>query len=214
MLSVSLLFPLWREEGNVVARSYNTATQWCTSVSAVPTSGIGHYLICDCVYNVKISVPALNSSSIREQCFAKMDVYTFQEMADMHLIYGHACGNSREARHLYQQSFPQWRLPHGQTFVNIDCCLRETGTFQPVTANWGRPLSVQTPNLEENILHHIEKDPASSTRRIAAVEHVSHMTIWRVLHRQLLYLYNFQRVQGLGPADFPAREAFCQWFVY
>jgi hypothetical protein len=33
----------------------------------------------------------------------------------------------------------------------------ETGTFQPVTANWGRPLSVQTPNLEVNILHHIEK---------------------------------------------------------
>jgi hypothetical protein len=35
-----------------------------------------------------------------------MDVYTFQEMADMHLIYGHAYGNSREARHLYQQRFP------------------------------------------------------------------------------------------------------------
>jgi hypothetical protein len=134
-----------------------------------------------------------------------MDVYTFKEMADMHLIYGRAYGNSREARRLYQQSFPQQHLPHRQNFVNTDCCLRETRTFQPVTANWGRPLSVQTPNLEENILHHIEQDPASSTRGIAAVEHVSHMTVWRVLHRQLLYQYHLQRVQGLGPADFPAR---------
>jgi hypothetical protein len=103
-----------------------------------------------------------------------MDVYTFQEMADMHLIYGRAYGNNREARLLYQQSFPQWHLPHRQTFVNIDCHLRETGIFQHVTANWGRPLSVQTPHLEESILHHIEQDPASSTRRIAAVERVTH----------------------------------------
>jgi hypothetical protein len=106
-----------------------------------------------------------------------MDLNTFKEMAGMHLIYGRAYGNSREARRLYQQSFPQRHLPHWQTFVNIDRRLRETRTFKPVTANWGRPLSVQTPNLEENILHHIEQDPASSTRRIAAVEHVSHMTV-------------------------------------
>jgi hypothetical protein len=143
-----------------------------------------------------------------------MDLYTFKEMEDMHLIHGRAYGNSREARRLYQQSFTQRHLPHRQTFVNIDRRLRETRTFQPVTANWGRPLSVQTPNLEENILHHIEQDPARCTRRIAAVEHVSHMTVWGVLHRQLLYPYHLQRVQGLGPADFQAREAFCQWFVH
>jgi hypothetical protein len=68
--------------------------------------------------------------------------------------------------------------------------------------------------LEENILHRIEQDPASITMRIAAVEHVSHMTVWRVLQRQLLCPYHLQIVQGLGPADFPAREAFCQWFVH
>jgi hypothetical protein len=51
---------------------------------------------------------------------------------------------------------------------------KERRTFQLVTANWGRPLSVQTPNLEEDILHHIEQNPVSSTRRIATVEHVTH----------------------------------------
>jgi hypothetical protein len=96
---------------------------------------------------------------------------------------------------------------HLSTLIVI--CERQT--FQPVTANWGRPLSVQTPNLEENILHHIGQVSVSSTRRIAAV---SHMTVWRVLHRQLLYPYHLQRVQGLGPADFPAIETFCQWFVH
>jgi hypothetical protein len=33
---------------------------------------------------------------------------------------------------------------------------------------------------------------------------VSHMTIWRVLHEQLLYPYHLQKVQGLMLADFPA----------
>jgi hypothetical protein len=150
-------------------------------------------------------VLALNSNWIREQCFPKMDAYTSQDMADMHLIYGRAYCDSKEVRRLYQQSFPQRHLPHRQTFVNIDRRLRETGTFQLVTANWGRPLSVQTHNLEKNILHHIEQDPASSTRRIAAVERMSHLTVWRVLHRQLLYPYHLQRIKGLGPADFPAR---------
>jgi hypothetical protein len=150
-------------------------------------------------------VPSLNSNSVREQCFTKMDVYTFQEMAAMHLIYGRAYCNSKEVRRLYQQSFPQRHLPHRQTYVNIDRRLRETRTFQTVTANWGRPLSVQTPNFEENILHHIEQDPAGSSMRLAAVERVSHMTVWIVLHRQLLYPYRLQRAQGLGPADFSAR---------
>jgi hypothetical protein len=123
----------------------------------------------------------------------------------MRLIYGRAYGNSREIRCLHQQSFPQRHLPHRYTFVNIDRRPRETGKFQPVTANWGRPLSVQTPNLEKNILHHTKQDLANSTRRTAAVERVPHMTVWRVLHRQLLYPYHLQRIQGLGPADFPAR---------
>jgi hypothetical protein len=30
----------------------------------------------------------------------KMNVYSFQEMADMHIFYGYANGNSMEDRHL------------------------------------------------------------------------------------------------------------------
>jgi hypothetical protein len=107
-----------------------------------------------------------------------------QKMTGMHLIYGHAYGNRTEARRLYHQRFLQRQLPHRQTFVNIDCRQWESGTIQLVTANLGRPLSVQTPNLEDTL--HTQQDPSSSTRRIASVEHVSHMTVWRVFCRQLL----------------------------
>jgi hypothetical protein len=40
--------------------------------------GISHYLSCDRVY-VNISVSVLNTNSICEQCFAKMDVCTFKK---------------------------------------------------------------------------------------------------------------------------------------
>jgi hypothetical protein len=96
-----------------------------------------------------------------------------------------------------------------QKFVNTDHRLRQTGTFQVVAENWRRPLSIQTPNLDRDMLHHIEQDPASSTRMIAAVEHVSHMIVGKLQHRQLLYPYHLRRVQGLGPADLSAREGFC-----
>jgi hypothetical protein len=39
------------------------------------------------------------------------------------------------------------------------------------------------------------------------------MKIWRLLHEQLMYPYNLQKVQGLKPADCPARETLYLWFV-
>jgi hypothetical protein len=39
------------------------------------------------------------------------------------------------------------------------------------------------------------------------------MTIFRVLHERVLYPYHLQRVQGVMPADSPARENLCPCFV-
>jgi hypothetical protein len=56
-------------------------------------------------------------------------VYTNTEMADMHLMYGLAGCNSREAQRLYQQHFPNRGVPHYQTFISIHARLQETGSF-------------------------------------------------------------------------------------
>lgn len=53
--------------------------------------------------------------------------YSFQEYADMHLMYGKANCNSLEARRLYCQQFPDRRLPNRKTFERVDQRLRETG---------------------------------------------------------------------------------------
>ena len=57
--------------------------------------------------------------------------YTFAEMADIHLFYGRANGNAHEARRLYQETFPNRRLPCSRTFWRIAQRLRERGKFVP-----------------------------------------------------------------------------------
>ena len=80
--------------------------------------------------------------------------------------------------------------------------------------NWGRPRRTRTPQLEEAI-HSFDDDddPSVSTRQVAATINVDHMTVWRVLHENLLYPYHLQRFKGLSVADFPAQRHFCEWFI-
>jgi hypothetical protein len=129
-------------------------------------------------------------------------------MADMHLIYGREYSNTREARRLCQQSFPNGIFHRGKHLSTLIVAYERQEHFSLLLQTRGDHYP------SKHLTEHIEQDPAFSTMKIAAVENVSHMTVWRVLHRQLLYPYHLQRVQGLGPADFPAIEDFCQWLVH
>ena len=137
-----------------------------------------------------------------------MEVYKNAELADAHLMYGLADGNGAAAQRLYRERFPErWCLGR-KTFEAIDHRLREHGTLKPNTRDWGSPR--RTTQLKEAILHSVDNDPSVSTRQVAATINVDHMTVWRVLHENLLYPYHLQHVQGLSVADFPARRHFCK----
>ena len=111
-----------------------------------------------------------------------MYVYSNLELADMHLIYGRANGSSRKAVRIYQRTFPGRRVPNYHTFAAIDRRLREYGQFLPVTTDRGAHRTIRTPDVEEQIMQHVEGNLSTSTRRIAAEESVSHMSVWRVLN--------------------------------
>jgi hypothetical protein len=57
--------------------------------------------------------------------------YTFAEMADIHFFYGCANSNAPEARRLYQETFPNRRLPCNRTISRIAQRLRERDKFIP-----------------------------------------------------------------------------------
>jgi len=131
-------------------------------------------------------------------------------MADIHIFYGRANGIEHEARLLYQETFPNRRLPCSRTFSRIAQRLRERGTFIPVIEE-GRPRTARTVQQEQRILARVAANLGSSTRRISSAEGVYHITVWRILYEHRLYPYHLQRVQGLKPEDLPRRVRFCQW---
>ncbi|KAJ4441000.1 hypothetical protein ANN_10849 [Periplaneta americana] len=124
------------------------------------------------------------------------DMYSNQELAEIHFMYGKADGNPALARRLYQESYPQRQCPDRKTFVHLQ----------------GRPRST-TPEVQEEILEAVNLTSSISTRRVALQVNVPHTTVWRLLKEYQLYLYHLQRVQALSPADYPAGVRFCQWFL-
>lgn len=139
-------------------------------------------------------------------------MYSNQELAEIHFMYGKADGNAALARRLYQERYPQRQCPDRKTFVRLHSRLCEYGTFTAPGLGRGRPRST-TPEVQEEILEAVDRTPSISTRRLALQVNVPHTTVWRLLKEYQLYPYHLQRVQALSPADYPARVRFCQWFL-
>jgi len=84
--------------------------------------------------------------------------YTFAEVADIHFFSGRASGSAHDARCLYQETFPNRRLPCSRTFPRIAQRLRERGTFIPVIEE-GRPRTARTVQQEQRIFAHVAANP-------------------------------------------------------
>nr|CAI5834537.1 unnamed protein product [Callosobruchus analis] len=138
--------------------------------------------------------------------------YSFEEMTDMLLIYGEAKNNGRQAVRLYEQKFPNRRIPHHSTFASIEMRLRETGNLRTKRNNAGRPRTTRTVPIEEAILNNLLERPSLSTRTIGKSINLSNSIVWRVLREQMLHPYKFTQVQALEPQDYPLRLQFCNWF--
>lgn len=123
-----------------------------------------------------------------------MPEYTNEEYADMLLAYGAAQCNAREARRIYQERFPNRRLPDRNTFVSTYRRLRETGNLNArEPRNSARQLPVE---IDEQILAAFEEDPTTSTRVVAAALGVSQWKVWTVIHRDNQHPYHYTPVQG------------------
>ncbi|KAJ4431017.1 hypothetical protein ANN_19610 [Periplaneta americana] len=141
-------------------------------------------------------------------------MYSNQELAEIHFMYGKADGNAALARRLYQERYPQRQCSDRKTFVRLHYRLCEYGKFNSPDLGRGRPRST-TPEVREEILEAVNMTPSISTRRVALQVNVPHTTVWRLMKEyvSILYPYHLQRVQALSPADYPARLRFCQWFL-
>ncbi|XP_066600142.1 uncharacterized protein [Prorops nasuta] len=133
-------------------------------------------------------------------------------MADMHLVYGKADGNSSKAARLYREKFPNRRHPDRRFFISLAQRLRENGSFEYQKAP-GASRTTRTVEFEEAVLNRVREDPTLSTRAIAYELQTSNTNVWRVLNEEGMHPYHYRKVQGLKPTDFHARVHFCEWFL-
>jgi hypothetical protein len=75
-------------------------------------------------------------------------MYSNQDLAHMHFMYGLADSNAVVTRRLHQEMYPGRRCPDREKFVSIHRRLCEHGKFAPRVANRGRPRST-TAEVEE-----------------------------------------------------------------
>lgn len=141
-----------------------------------------------------------------------MAQFSYAELADMHFIYGKAEGNGRRAERLYAARFPARRHPDRGIFSRIHLRLCESGSLKRQGGS-GQPFSVRSVEFEEEVLQRVEENPYTSVRAIAYAMGAAAPTVWRVLHDQQLYPYHLQKVQAMGPEDYPHRLRFSRWWL-
>lgn len=134
--------------------------------------------------------------------------YTAFEYAQMHFIYGECGGNASQAAELYRERFPNARHLDYRVFIRVHNAYVE-GRI-PGTGIGGTSSGRPTIHHEEVVLNEIEADPTISVRVISQRTGISTRTVHRILKKEDLHPYHYQRVQSLLPRDHSLRVAFCE----
>lgn len=127
-------------------------------------------------------------------CEVTMPNFSNEEYADMLLAYGSANCNAREARRVYQERYPDRRLPHHETFSATYRRLRETGNL-----NLREPrVNVRQHNVQvdERILRAFDDDPTTSIRVVADRLNLTVWKVWSVLQADRKHAFHYTPVQG------------------
>lgn len=124
-----------------------------------------------------------------------MAQFTNEEYADMLLAYGSANSNSHEARRIYQERYPNRRVPSYPTFANTYRRLRETGhlQFQEPRVN----VRAHNVAIDEQILAEFDADPTKSVRQVAAMLGLGIWKVWSVLRHDERHPFHYTPVQGM-----------------
>lgn len=137
-------------------------------------------------------------------------MYTPQEYANMHYIYGECSGNASAAAALYRERYPNARHPDYRVFARVHRIYSEgrmPGAGIGGASSRGRH---QDPDIEEIVHDMVEEDPSISMRDIEQHTGIPHSTAHRILKKRRFHPYHVTRVQTLQQRDYPARVAFCR----
>ncbi|GFR23530.1 hypothetical protein TNCT_434921 [Trichonephila clavata] len=87
-----------------------------------------------------------------------MASYTHRKLADMHLVYGMAKCNGREALRMYRQKYPSRKMPSRSFFATIHRRLCETGSLDVHKPDSGRQRISRIVDAEERVVHALQRN--------------------------------------------------------
>lgn len=138
-------------------------------------------------------------------------LFSNNEYADIHYVYGFCDGNAEQAVHEYGRRFPNRRRPNARVFINTHIRFCEFGL---------RKSNEQYPNnnrvhIRRNmqVLQLFDINRRLSTRRAAQQLNISQSKVWRTLRADRRHPYHLQPVQNLEPEDLGRRLAFSNWLL-
>lgn len=140
--------------------------------------------------------------------------YTLSEYAEMHYFYGVAQGNGRKAARLYREQLqrrggPQpAHYPDHRVFINTHNTLM--AGHIPGQRGGREGIPRVDPDRRERVLEEVQRNPSTSTRRMARALGIPRTSIQAILHDEGYHPFHIRRVQALLPADYPLRVEFCQ----
>lgn len=135
--------------------------------------------------------------------------FSSEEYADMHFVYGYCNGSARQAVIEYRHRFPNRRIPHYRTFLEVHRQFRECGLRDYL---FDRGVNLPA-DLDQQVLDTVVRDPTISVRRISSQLGVPRMTVWRILKREGLHPYHYRKGHGLLEADHYARLVYSTWIL-
>ncbi|GFV63403.1 transposable element tc3 transposase [Trichonephila clavipes] len=187
------------------------ATGFALFVTMINSTAMKDYVSEKITVEFAVTVP---NDAIRGCVGRNMPTYTHREMADMHLIYGMAKCNGREALRMYRAKYPGRQLPSRSFFATLHRRLCETGSFNVHKLDTGRQRTTRTVDAEDRVLQELERNPSTSTRVVSRETHIPQATVWRIAHDEGLHPYHLQRVQALELGDYNKRMDFARWFLH
>lgn len=143
----------------------------------------------------------------------RISEFPAQHIADLHFYYGMFRGSARAAHAAYLAAFPNRRpIPSARNFQEVHRRLATTGLRSSRDSR--DSATVIDVAIEQAILRDLFADPTTSTRRLALRHGVSQASIWRILKKEGLHPYHYQRVQHLHEeTDGPSRCVMSAWIL-
>lgn len=122
--------------------------------------------------------------------FKMPDLYTVEEYANMHLIYGECRCNGSAAARLYRERYPNAvRHPDHRVFISVHTAYSE-GRLPSTRMAGGRPRR----DVDDVVLNEVQSDPSISVRAIERSTGVPKSIAHRSLKRHQYHPYHIQRM--------------------